>query len=231
MCTRHQWNFTLIELLVVIAIISILAAMLLPALNRSREIAKSISCTSKIKALMQADMLYSGDYDDYMTPTYNGSRYWHYLLAPALGVNPQKLEYRYSKTYCLPFICDGAGKKSISPYSGTNYTRAGRLGNQQYLAYVGYEYRKRSKCAHPSQQGILTDFGSIKDSRCAYDDFWSVSVIYQYFGINTHLRGLNIGYVDGHVGVFSYKRAIVVEQLQPVLSMNKSTCSRAINGW
>jgi prepilin-type N-terminal cleavage/methylation domain-containing protein len=60
--------FTLIELLVVIAIIAILASMVLPALARSKEKARRISCISNVKQLSMAMKMYVDDHNGKYPP-------------------------------------------------------------------------------------------------------------------------------------------------------------------
>jgi len=68
---RRNAGFTLIELLVVIAIISILSALLLPALGRGKQHAKRISEMNAARQLMIAWQLYADDNRDSVLPGYS----------------------------------------------------------------------------------------------------------------------------------------------------------------
>ena len=68
MRNRHSYGrgFTLIELLVVIAIIAILAALLLPVLNRARATAQTVTCVDNMKQLIGAWVMYTQDNKEYL---------------------------------------------------------------------------------------------------------------------------------------------------------------------
>ncbi len=180
--------FTLIELLVVIAIIAILAAILFPVFARAREKARQASCSSNIKQITTACIMYFGDHDDELPP----NRFdWTWMVGQGYIKNEQILQCPSRK----PFVNAGGITLNQVGYGVyfCDYHRTFGGSKCQTMSYASIQY--------PAEKWLLMDAERSSATRC-----WmgcdTQAPEHRGWTAWPHNDGFNASFYDGHAKWF-----------------------------
>jgi len=206
--TLPACGFTLIELLVVIAVVAILAAILFPVFFHVRENARRTVCTSNMKQLGLAWLLYADDYDERACPSYNAGNAddaWDFRRDPATNLWTTGFLGVYTRDGAIHGCPDNPFKPTSStrPYNGYGYN-ATYIGGDYFGQPNGrgdYPACALPQVVFPADTAVFSDAGYGPHSPDNFLRAPSEAMAYRNSG-NTDFRHdltANVCYADGHV--------------------------------